>query len=103
MTDLTLYDIDNKEFFFTKVSYDINKNRKRFSYLTDSFLLINNKSYLSLITTQGSSYIFYQDIWFRYNNLYNISLKSDLQLWNTPNIGRRLATLNKFFDEGELA
>jgi hypothetical protein len=100
---MVLFDMNNKKYVFGEVSLDLTKNKKLFSYLEESTISINNKTYSSLITTKWSSYIFYQNNWFRYINDYNTSLKTNLQLWTAPNIGRRLTTLNKFFEEGELS
>ena len=97
MKDLILYDIDNKEYDFRKVSYDLKKNKAKFPYLQESIMHINNKSYPTLISSQWSSYVYYQNQWFACN-YYLFSFK----LWSAPNAGRRLAVLNSFFDEGEL-
>ena len=97
MDDLILYDIDNVEHGFKKVSYDLKKNRNKFSHLKESTIFINNKPYPILTSSQWCNYIYYQNNWFRWNYYSYCS-----ELYSAPNIGRRLTVLNKFFEEGEL-
>lgn len=100
MMDLVLYDIDDKKFGFDIVSYDLKKHKDMFPYLKPSIIFINNRETPVLYHINGT-YIFYNNVWYRYI-LYTL-LRDEYKLWTAPIIGRRLATLNKFFDEGELA
>jgi hypothetical protein len=94
-----LYDINDGEYEFCEVSFNLSKHKKFFPYLIKSIIFINRKE-CTLLQSSGhnisSAYIQYNNNWYRSLRFINFSEQS---LWNEKKIGRRILALDEIFND----